>query len=190
MSDSAALERVAPKAVQVESKEVRLTAVSGLGIAKLQVWPYDPDAWFEKVLGVAAPAVLTEIEFGPVAIAWMAPGEWLATGPEVDVERLRQRCADAAGALGLMVDITHGRAVFELSGEGACRALAAHSPLDFGDAAMPVGAACRSLLSDTGFFISRRPNRDGQPCFRLIVDQTMADYAARILRATISGDAL
>ncbi|WP_162256393.1 sarcosine oxidase subunit gamma [Sphingomonas sp. Root710] len=169
---------------------MRLASLSGLGIAKLQVWPDNPDAWFARALGVVAPTALTEIESAPVSIAWMAPGEWLVIGPETDVERLRQRSADAAGAFGLMVDITHGRTVFELSGSGARNVLAAHSPLDFGDTAMPVGTACRSLLSDAGFFISRRPDRDGEPCFRLIVDQTMADYAARMLRATISGDIL
>lgn len=171
----------------IEGAGVRLAAEPRLGIAKLQILAADPDAWFETALGIAAPPILDEIQPGPVAIAWLAPGEWLVTGSETDVERVRTRCAEAAGNLGLMVDITHARATFELSGPKAASALATHCPLDFGDEAMPVGAARRSTFSDTGFFISRRPDRAGQPCFRLIFDQSMAGYAARMLGATISG---
>lgn len=182
------LARAAVDDAPVEGKGVRLAAEPWLGIAKLQILAADPDAWFEKALGIAPPPVLGEIEPGPVTIAWLAPGEWLVTGAEADVERVRMRCAEAAGNLGLMVDITHARATFELSGVTASSVLATHCPLDFAEEAMPVGAARRSTFSDTGFFISRRPDRDGQPCFRLIFDQTMAGYAARMLGATISGD--
>lgn len=174
----------------IEGKSVRLAAGPQPGIAKLQILAADPDGWFEQVLGIAPPPALGEIEPGPVAIAWLAPGEWLVTGSAADVERVRTHCAEAAGNLGLMVDVTHGRATFELSGPAARAVLATHCPLDFGDEAMPVGAARRSTFSDTGFFISRRPDRDGRPCFRLIFDQTMAGYAERMLGATISGDNL
>jgi len=182
------LARAAVDDAPVEGKGVRLSAEPRLGIAKLQILAAEPDAWFEKALGIAPPPVLGEIEPGPVAIAWFAPGEWLVTGAETDVERVRTRCAEAAGNLGLMIDLTHARAAFELSGAAAGSTLAAHCPLDMADDAMPVGAAKRSMFSDTGFFISRRPDRDGQPRFRLIFDQTMAGYAARMLGATISGD--
>ena len=184
------LARAAANALLIEGADVRLAAEPRLGIAKLQILAADPDAWFEQALGLAPPSVLTEIEPGPVAIAWMAPGEWLVTGDEADVERVRLRCAEAAGNLGLMVDITPARTVFELSGVGARSVLAAHCPLDFDEEAMPVGAAKRSTFSDTGFFISRRSDRDGQPRFRLIFDQTMAGYAERLLGATIAGAAL
>lgn len=190
MADTGAdtLALAAADALLIEGAGVRLAAEPQLGIAKLQILAADPDGWFETALGISPPPVLGEIQPGPVAIAWLAPGEWLVTGGEADVERVRTRCAEAAGNLGLMVDITHARATFELSGPKASSALAAHCPLDFGDEAMPVGAARRSTFSDTGFFISRRPDRDGQPCFRLIFDQSMAGYAARMLGATISGD--
>jgi len=180
----------APNDLLVEGASVRFAAEARLGMAKLQILAADPDAWFEQALGIAPPSALTEIEPGPVAIAWLAPGEWLVTGDEADVKRVRLRCADAAGSLGLMVDIIHARATFELSGAAARSVLAAHCPLDLGDEAMPVGAAKRSMFSDTGFFISRRSDRDGQPRFRLIFDQTMAGYAERLLGATIAGAAL
>lgn len=184
---STLLTRAAAKPVLIEGRGVRLVSEPGLGIAKLQILAEQPEAWFEETLGLAAPAALQEIEPGPVACAWLAPGEWLVTGPQDDVERVRRRCAEASGALGLMIDLSHARASFELVGPAARSILAAHCPLDLGDFAMPVGAAIRSAFSDTGFFISRRPDREGQPCFRLIFDQAMAGYAERMLGATITG---
>ena len=58
----------------VEGAGVRFAAEPGLGIAKLQILAADPDGWFETALGIAAPPVLGEIQPGPVAIAWLAPG--------------------------------------------------------------------------------------------------------------------
>ena len=174
----------------VEGEGVRAIAETGLGIAKLQILGKRPDAWFVTALGVAPPAALEEIELNPLSCAWLAPGEWLLTGPEASVALVRQRCTDVAGVEGLMTDLTHARAVFEVSGRAARSVLATHCPLDLGSYAMPVGAARRTLFSDTGFFISRRPDQGGEPCFRLIFDQTMAGYVERMLAATISGDAL
>lgn len=170
----------------VEGADVRLATEGWLGIAKLQIFSDNPDNWFERTLGIHPPPALTEIEPGTAAIAWLAPGEWLVTGNEADVEHVRLHCSETAGSLGLMVDVTHARAAFELSGAAARSVLSAHCPLDLGDEAMPIGAAKRSMFSDAGFFISRRSDRDSQPCFRLIFDQTMADYAERLLGATIS----
>src|SRR3546814_11322368 len=90
------------------------------------------------------------LPYPPRFRSWLAPGGWLVTGDEANVERVRLRCADAAGDLGLMVDITHARATYELSGAGARSVLAAHCPLDLGDEAMPIGAAKRTTFSETG----------------------------------------
>lgn len=185
-TDAIALRRATAKEVLIDVNGARLTNEL-IAIAKLQVLAVDPDAWFKGALGIAPPSPLREIEPATVAIAWLAPGEWLVTGPETDVERVRARCAEAAGAAGLMVDLTHARTAFELSGCNARAVLSAHCPLDFSESAMPVGATRRSTFSDTGFFISRRADREGLPRFRLIFDQTMAAYAERMLDATISG---
>ncbi|WP_448140288.1 sarcosine oxidase subunit gamma family protein [Sphingopyxis fribergensis] len=77
----------------VEGAGVRFAAETQLGITKLQILVANPDAWFEQALGIKPPSALTEIEPGPVAIAWLAPGEWLVTGDAADVERVRTRCA-------------------------------------------------------------------------------------------------
>lgn len=188
MTDTAPLARDPANAFAVRGREVCAAAQPGLGVAKLQILSADPDAWLEATLGVPSPAPLREIRCGGVAVAWLAPGEWLATGPEGDVEQFRARCADMAGAVGLMVALGHARAAYRLNGAAARAVLAAHCPLDLSDAAMPVGAAARSLFADAGVFISRKPDNDGHPDFLLIFDQTMSRYAERLLGATISGE--
>src|SRR6185437_4767313 len=83
----------------------------------------------------------------------------------------------------LAVDLTHGRTAFLLSGANARAALNTHSPLDLRAESFPVGATARTLLGDTGMFIARLPDVPGGPSFQVIVDQTMAPYAARLLTA-------
>jgi sarcosine oxidase subunit gamma len=184
------LTRDAIREFTCESDGVRLEASHGLGMAKLQTLAHDPDAWFNDALGTPAPSAMREVQNGSVAWAWLAPGEWLVVGPEDEVERVRQSFASAAQNQGLMVDVTHARVPYELSGSAARAILECHCPLDFSEKEMPVGAAKRSIFSDTVFFVSRRPDRDGRLCFRLIFDQTMAGYAERLLGATISGTSL
>lgn len=189
MSDSAGqyLVREPASTFVVERNGTRVVAENGLGIAKLRIRAKHPDAWFVKVLGVAPPSPLEEIEIAPVSCSWLSPGEWLVTAPEAAIDLIQRRFADTAGVIGLTTDLAHARVIFELSGRGARAALSAHCPLDLGSHAMPVGAARRSIFSETTVFVSRRPDRDGEPTFRLIFDQTMAGYAERMLGATISG---
>ncbi len=189
MSDTGVLQLAPeePAELLIEGRGIRLASDSSIGVARLQVRVGQPDRWFEEVLGIAPPAPLTEIVAPPLQCAWLAPGEWLITGSGPDVEHVRSHAAAAAGTLGLMVDLTHARATFELCGAAARLVLAAHCPLDLSNREMPVGGARRSLFSETGFFISRQPDRDGEARFRLIFDQTMAGYAQRMLAATIAG---
>lgn len=174
-------------AFAVEGNDVRVVVEAGVAIAKLRIRTAHPDDTFTTALGAAPPSSLQEIEIEPVTCAWFAPGEWLITGPEVAIDLIQRRFADTVGADGLTTDLTHARAMFELSGRAARSVLSSHCPLDLGSDAMPIGAARRSVFSETTVFISRRPDRDGEPVFRLIFDQTMAGYAERMLGATILG---
>jgi hypothetical protein len=67
--------------------------------------------------------------------------------------------------------------------KGGRDALAAHCPLDLRGRSFPVGAVARSLLGEAGIFIAREADVAGETLFRLIVDQTMAHYAVRLLAA-------
>lgn len=181
MADPTLLARDRREIPAIETEEWRLVAEPWLGVAKVQSLGADP------ALGVPLPGVCREVSLGAAACARLAPGEWLLTGPEQAVATLAERCRETMGGLGLVTDLTHARVSFELSGVGAKWAINAHCPLDLSDAAMPAGAATRSVFADTNCFIARKPDRAGVPVFRLIFDQTMAGYAQRLFAGTSSG---
>jgi sarcosine oxidase subunit gamma len=83
--------------------------------------------------------------------------------------------------LSLITDLTHSQFPFLLTGPCAQDRLAALCPLDLRNEAFPVGAAVRSLLGEAGLFVARLPALDGEPAYRLLVDQTQAAYAARMI---------
>ena len=165
-----------------------LTAEPFLGIGKIQFLAGTTAAFFEAIFGESAPAAGQGLSLGEITVSWLAPDEWLLTGPEGVVLAALQR-ADKAGDSGLTTDLSDARASFQLSGQGARDRLAAHTPLDISDAAVAVGSVARAPLGDTGMFLARLPDTAGQPAFRIIVDQTMAAYAVRMLAgpATTSG---
>lgn len=152
-----------------------LVAETDLAIGKLRLFGGD----FEALFGFAPPAPRTQTDRGGATYAWMAPGEWLVTGTKDAVDTA---LAVACGQdLALALDITHGRAAFLLSGAEARTAIAGVSALDTRDRSFAVGSVARTKLGETGMFIARLPDRDGNPRFRIIVDQTMTAYAVRVL---------
>lgn len=169
------LERVLPEIGPFARAGCGLIAESDLAIGKIRLFGAD----FEALLGFAPPAPRTQIERAGATYAWMAPGEWLVTGTEVAVETALAAVRNEALALAL--DITHGRAAFLLSGAEARTAIAGVSGLDTRERSFAIGAVARTMLCETGMFIARLPDRDGYPVFRIIIDQTMAAYAVRML---------
>ena len=133
---------------------------------------------FEDLFGSAPPSPRCQVAIGDAVFAWLAPGDWLVCGAQGTVASALRR---VTGDLALGIDVTHGRVAFILSGKEARAAIAATCPLDTDDRVFPVGSVARSRLGDAGLFIARLPEDDGTPRFRLIVDQTMAAYAIRML---------
>lgn len=174
------LQRAAPAVAETVRPGLSFRIEQGLGVAKLRMYGADTDARFQAVTGIAAPRACTQIEEQGLAFAWLAPGEWLATGPEAAVAAWVERTM-ALGADDLLaIDFSHARTIFVLEGADARAALAAHCPLDLWSEAFPVNAVARSLLGDTGMFIARLADAGDDARFRIIVDQTMAGYLGRL----------
>jgi sarcosine oxidase, subunit gamma len=152
-----------------------------LGIAKLHMAGRDLETRFRTLTGIAPPSPRTQYEARDLTFAWLAPGEWLATGPEPLVGAWVTRASSVGDGALLAVEITHARASFVLAGEDARAALAAHCPLDLWPATFPVGMVARSLLGDTRMFIARLADAGNGPSYRIIVDQTMSSYATGLL---------
>ena len=179
--DGAMLTRAASEVPGCDRPDFTLRREDGLGIAKLRLLGADPDAGFRALTGRVAPAARTQVEADGLTYVWLAPGEWLVTGAEAMVAAAVARLAAAGGDAVLALDLTHGRTAFRLSGPAARDRLAAVSPLDVWDGVFPAGAVARTLLGETVMVLARLPDRDEGPDFRIIVDQTMAAYASRML---------
>lgn len=152
-----------------------------LGVGKIHIFGPEPERRAAPLAATAFPPPQRQTMAGAVAVAWLAPGEWLLTGPEPHVAALIERM-DARGGDGILAtDLTHARVSFLISGTGARDALAAHCPLDLWPDAFPVHAVARSLLGDASMFLARLPDAADGPQFRIIIDQTMGDYAVRML---------
>lgn len=158
-----------------------LTPEDGLGVGKVQFLRGTTAAYFSELFGQPAPAGRQSLSLDTVEVAWLAPDEWLLTGGEAEVLAIIGRAA-MFGDSCLATNLSHARTAFRLSGAGARDRLAAVTPLDVSAGAMAVGGVARAPLSDTGMFIARLPDSEGQPVFRIVVDQTMATYAVRMLR--------
>ncbi|WEK01212.1 MAG: sarcosine oxidase subunit gamma family protein [Candidatus Sphingomonas phytovorans] len=185
MADTAStlLARAAPVATGIRAHGFVLDFEPFLGVAKLHLLGDDAIRRITLVLGAPLPPACRETAIGTVSCAWLGPAEWMLTGREAHIAPLVERCREAAGDEGLIVDLTHGRASFVLYGRGARDALSTHCPLDLSDEAMPVSSTARSLLGDAPLFVVRLDDRQDHPAFRLILDQTMAPYALRLFAA-------
>jgi len=163
-----------------------LRSEHGLGIGKLQIFGDDAAVLFRHFVGVDAPAAGRQLNKSGATFAWLSPNEWLLVGPEQDVAAWLASL-DALGADALLaVDLSHARASFLLTGAGAGDVLAALCPLDLWTELFPVDAVARSLLGDASMFIARLADLADGPQWRIVVDQTMAGYAARMLAGPIN----
>ncbi len=151
------------------------------GVFKIRHRGADADGWLAHALGSDAPAPCRETEIGTVRCAWLAPGEWLLTGPEADASQLAANCQACIGDEGAVTALTHGRALLLLSGTRARDVLSALCPLDVSNRALPVGSALRTLLGDISVLICRREDKEKAPVFLIAVDQSMARYVLRLL---------
>lgn len=175
------LQRAAPIPVGRERAGLSLQVEQGLGIARLRIYGPDAEARFRTIVGLAPPRIREQAHKKGLTLAWLAPGEWLVTGVETDISAWVVRVGDRGGDEVLVTDVSHARTAFLLGGANARAALAAHCPLDLWPDVFPVNAVARSLLGDTGLFIARLADGEDGPRFRIMVDQTMALYAVRLL---------
>lgn len=180
-SDSATmLRRAAPAVADRVRPGLSFRVEQGLGIAKLRLFGAEAGTRFQAVVGIAPPRACTQSKDLDLTFAWLAPGEWLVTGPEGAVAAwVEQTAARDADDL-LAIDCSHARIAFLLEGSNARAALASHCPLDLWPEVFPVDAVARSMLGDTGMFIARLADAGDAPSFRIIVDQAMAAYAGRL----------
>ncbi|MGM0929675.1 MAG: 2Fe-2S iron-sulfur cluster-binding protein [Actinomycetota bacterium] len=93
------------------------------------------------------------------------PGEWIVLGePGNRAKTLQemQQLTDQADEHASTVDLTHGRALFLLTGEHAAKTLSKVCAIDFSDDLIPDGAALRSTVAGIVTDLIRHDNDDGR----------------------------
>jgi sarcosine oxidase, subunit gamma len=151
-----------------------------LAVAKIQITGVEgvPEQ-LASALGLGAPAPNRFTSNGDIALAAVAPGEWLLTGTSDGVAAALTR-AEAAfpNETVLAIDLTHGRLSLRLEGPAGRDWLAAFTPLDLRPEHLPTGATVRTRFGDIGMFIARTGDA---PAFLLIADQSYAGYILHLI---------
>jgi len=123
------------------------------------------------------------VEHGGLRCGWLAPGEWLLSGPEGEVAALAASLGGAlSGTAALITPLSHARSVLVLTGPQARQCLMTLTPLNLNPGSFKAGHCARSLLGEAGMYIEATGE---PPVFRVIVDQSRAEYAWRLLRQAL-----
>ena len=129
----------------------------------------------EKVLGVRPPVESgSAAGNGDTSVLWLGPDEWLAVFPDERGEGVLSRLRDGLAPLhAAVVDVSHARAIVELSGAHArsvlqkgCHVDLHPSRFDAGSVAQSKFARCHVLLHQT----------DDAPTYDLYVHRSFARY--------------
>ena len=100
-------------------------------------------------------------------LVWsVSPGEWTVVGPAPEHDRV--------------VDLTHVRVMFRLTGPEAPRLLAKICALDLGDQMFPNGAAARTLLAGVTTELVR-DDQDGDRSFLIVPSRSFGRYVHEVL---------
>ena len=110
---------------------------------------------------------------GDVLICGQRPGEWLLVGPAGSVAELAAGL-DTTGHVSV-IDHTHSRAMFRLTGADAARVLEKLCSLDLADHMTPDGAVVSGSVAKTSCDLVR-DDVDGVPSYRIACDRTFGQY--------------
>ncbi len=154
-------------------------AAENIGLGKLRIVAPDAEARLGAALGLPCPAagrVTRDDHFGCIRIG---PHEWLVTGDTATVQAALARASDAfRDDLALILDISHGGVVLQLSGAAAVERIAAYCDIDLHADSFPSGHATRTRFGDVAVTLARI---DDRPSYWLIGDQSLTDYLKLLL---------
>lgn len=112
-------------------------------------------------------------ESGGALICGQRPTEWLVLGVADTVDRFAETI-DRTGHVSI-IDHTHSRALFRLTGAAATSLLEKVCSLDWSDAMTPDGSVVSASVAKVGCDIIRN-DRDGPPSYLVACDRSFAQY--------------
>ena len=128
---------------------------------------------------VSYPAAQLGVDFGAsrvlddVLVCGQRPGEWMLLGTAAANDALTGQL-DASGHVSL-IDHTHARALFRLSGADASRTLEKLCDLDWSDAMTPDGAVTSGVVARVTCDLARN-DQAGSPSYLILCDRSFGQY--------------
>ena len=138
-----------------------------------------PGADFEKavevVLGVRPPAEsASSAGNGGTSLLWLGPDEWLAVLPDERREEVLSRLRDALAPLhAAVVDVSHARAIVELSGAHTRSVLQKGCHLDLHPSRFRAGSVAQSRFARCHVLLHQT---DDAPAYDLYIQRSFARY--------------
>jgi sarcosine oxidase subunit gamma len=126
---------------------------------------------------VAEPLATADWEKG--SVLWLGPDEWMVVVPEAEASEIERVLREAlAGKHHQLVDVSDYYTVLEVTGLTAWKLLSKATTLDLHPRAFPPGMAAGGTFGHAQAILwrTREIQPDEEPCFRLIVRWSMADY--------------
>lgn len=167
----------------------QLAAITDHGVIKVVGGRADDwqGASIEAAIACALPARVGAVaRAGDLRVGCIGPRNWVLVAPYPLLADIAARVdADGMPPSGLVVDVSHGRAQFRLSGLGAREVLSAHCPVDLRAAAFAPGQCAATRFGNIACYIDMID--EGAPeAFTIIVDQIYADWTWRRLVQTLA----
>ena len=115
---------------------------------------------------------------GGVLISGVRPDEWVLLGPTADVQAFVRRL-DRTDHVSV-IDVTHGRALFRLTGPEAPSVLEKLCSLDWADHMTPDGASVSGSVARVNCDLTRN-DLDGTPSYLISCDRSYGQYLFDII---------
>ena len=130
--------------------------------------------WVAVSFGAPIDDRLAALAPGRFALRDAGPRAWLIVDDDIRPFAEAERALAPEGAL---VDISHGRARYEISGPGARAKLATGIAVDMSPAAFAEGAACETMFNQIGVHLTRT----GADRFEILTGLSLAESLWREL---------
>lgn len=131
----------------------------------------------EAATGLALPEPLQCHQSEEWSLGWVAPDEWLLTGPGDQAFTMEMALREQLDGHYAVINLSGGQTLLRLSGPKARLVLMKSCPYDVHDRNFPVGKIVTTVLAKSQATIRRVGNED----WELVVRRSFADYVWRWL---------
>lgn len=131
----------------------------------------------EAATGLALPEVLQSNHNSDWDLSWIAPDEWLLTGPGDQALAMEMALREQLGGHYAVINVGGGQTLVRLAGPRARSVLMKSCPYDVHDLNFPVGKVVTTVLAKSQATL----RRVGDDEWELVVRRSFADYVWRWL---------